>query len=95
MIDNRQGSGPTTAVSAVRLAGILLRQRMPLGEIGAVLRTRDPEVVHRYLELHRERLEERLDAQVEALAPIERRSTELSEGVLCGPPAGSAPARRG
>ena len=57
----------------LRVARTLRRQRMPLDEIRAVLTTSDPEVVRRYLELHRERLEERLATQVRTLASIERR----------------------
>ena len=34
--------------------GVLRSQDMPPGEIRAVLSTDDPDVVHRYLELHRE-----------------------------------------
>ena len=43
--------------------GVLRSQNMPPGEIRAVLSTDDPDVVHRYLELHGERLEERLADQ--------------------------------
>lgn len=59
-------------MNALRVARTLRRQRMPLEEIRALLRTDDPEIVHRHLELHRERLEERLAAQVRTLASIER-----------------------
>jgi len=48
-------------------------KRMPLDEIRALLATDDPEIVRRHLELHRERLEERLAAQVLTLVSIERR----------------------
>ena len=43
-----------------KAARVLLRQDMPLGEVRAVLEAADPAVVHRYLELHRERLEEQI-----------------------------------
>jgi hypothetical protein len=46
----------------IRAAGTLRRNRMPRGEIRAVLGAQDPEIVRRYLELHRERLEEQLTA---------------------------------
>jgi hypothetical protein len=46
---------------------------MPSDEIHAVLSATDPEVVRRYLELHRERLQERLAEHVETLLSIERR----------------------
>jgi hypothetical protein len=38
-----------------------------------VLSATDPEVVRRYLELHRERLQERVAEHVETLLSIERR----------------------
>lgn len=60
-------------VGALRVAWTLRRQRMPLDEIRTLLTADDPEIVHRHLELHRERLEERLAAQVRTLASFERR----------------------
>jgi hypothetical protein len=53
-------------------AGALLDYDMPADEIGAVIAADGPEVVHRYLELHRERLEERLEEQRRGLASVER-----------------------
>ena len=47
----------------IRAAGTLRRNRMPRAEIRAVLGAEDPEIVRRYLELHRERLEEQLAAR--------------------------------
>jgi DNA-binding transcriptional MerR regulator len=44
----------------IRAVGTLRRNRMPMAEIRAVLGAEDPEIVRRYLELHRERLEEQL-----------------------------------
>jgi len=44
---------------------------MPSAEIGAILSTDDPLVVCRYLELHRERLEEGLANQHLMLASLE------------------------
>jgi len=58
-------------VEALRVVRTLRSQRMPLQEIRALLTADDPEIVRRYLELHRERLEERLAAQVRTLASIE------------------------
>ena len=49
----------------------LMQQGMPSDEIQAVLRSDDPLIVHRYLELHRERLAERLDADRLAVDAIE------------------------
>jgi hypothetical protein len=39
-------------------AALLSRQGMQPGDVSAVLETRDPRVIRRYLELHRERLME-------------------------------------
>jgi hypothetical protein len=58
-------------VSALRAARALRRQRMPLEEIRAMLSADDPMVVHRYLELHRERLDEWVADQRRNLASIE------------------------
>ncbi|MEZ0233756.1 MAG: hypothetical protein ACAH81_02260 [Actinomycetota bacterium] len=58
-------------VGALRVARTLRRQRMPLDETRTLLTADDPEIVRRHLELHRERLEERLAAQVRTLASIE------------------------
>ena len=52
-------------------ARMLGDQGMPSAEIDAVLDTDDPVIVRRYLELHRERLEERLAEQIRALRRIE------------------------
>jgi DNA-binding transcriptional MerR regulator len=57
--------------SALRAARALRRQRMPLEEIRAMLAADDPMVVHRYLELHRERLDEWVADQRRNLASIE------------------------
>jgi hypothetical protein len=46
-------------------------QAMPSEEIGAILSTDDPVVIRRYLELHRERLEEGLADQQYMLAVLE------------------------
>ncbi len=52
--------------------GVLRSQDMPPNEIRAVLTTDNPELVHRYLELHGERLEEWLVDQRRPLAALER-----------------------
>jgi hypothetical protein len=44
---------------------------MPSAEIGAILSSDDPLVVGRYLELHRERLEESIAKQLLMLASLE------------------------
>ena len=51
---------------------LLRRQGMPAEEIRAVLAAEDPVVVHRLLELHRERLEERTAEQRRQLVSLER-----------------------
>jgi hypothetical protein len=48
---------------------------MPPREIRIVLEADDPVVLQRYLELHRERLEERLAVQIRALEAINRKVT--------------------
>jgi DNA-binding transcriptional MerR regulator len=50
----------------------LREQGMPSAELQAILRSDDPVIVRRYLELHRERLEERLAEQVRNLERLER-----------------------
>src|SRR4029450_10781746 len=59
-------------------------QGMPRHEIAAVLSTHDPQIVPHYLELHGERLEERLAHQMATLADIEpllvARSPESGSG---------------
>ncbi len=65
-------------LSALRVARILHHQRMPLGEIRAVLKADDRQVVRRYLELHLERLGERFTDQQRDLASIEQAITRPS-----------------
>jgi hypothetical protein len=50
----------------------LREQGMPAVELQAILRSDDPVIVRRYLELHRELLEERLAEQVRTLERLER-----------------------
>jgi DNA-binding transcriptional MerR regulator len=59
------------------LASRLQQQGMPLKEVVAVLDATDFDVVHRYMELHVERLEERLAEQRRTLAVIENLLLEL------------------
>ena len=51
---------------------VLRDQGMPPDELRAILATADPELVRRHLELHLERLEERLVTQRRRVAAIER-----------------------
>jgi DNA-binding transcriptional MerR regulator len=50
----------------------LREQGMPAAELQEILHSDDPVIVRRYLELHRERLEERLAEQVRTLGRLER-----------------------
>ena len=50
----------------------LREQGMPAAELQTILHSDDPVIVRRYLELHRERLEERLAEQVRTLGRLER-----------------------
>jgi hypothetical protein len=50
---------------------VLVRQDMPPEEIHAILATAEPEVVRRYLELHRERLEEGLADRIRELDAVQ------------------------
>ena len=50
----------------------LREQGKPAAELQAILLSDDPVIVRRYLELHRERLEERLAEQVRTLGRLER-----------------------
>jgi hypothetical protein len=54
------------------VARALRHSEMPPEEIGAVLGASSPELVRRHMELHRERLEERLADQLRALTGLER-----------------------
>jgi len=63
----------------IRAAGTLRRNRMPRAEIRAVLSAEDPEIVRRYLELHRERLEEQLAARRRELDTLACSLTEHLE----------------
>jgi CRP-like cAMP-binding protein len=57
-------------------AGTLRLCEMPPEEVRAVLTADDPEIVHRFLELHRERLEEEVAERGRTLATLERYLTE-------------------
>ena len=54
------------------VAATLVEQGMPVEEIGSLLSAEDPAIVRRHLELHRERLAERLDEQRRAVDRLER-----------------------
>ena len=60
--------GQANRAAAVR---ILRSVDVPLGEIRAILETNDPDLTHKQLVIHRERLGERLAAQERALTYLE------------------------
>jgi hypothetical protein len=60
-------------------AEVLRTQRMPPAEIGAVLEADDGEEIRRRLELHGERLQERLVDELRTLGRVERLLTEALE----------------
>jgi DNA-binding transcriptional MerR regulator len=70
-------------VSKASAARALLRHDMPLDEIRAVLAADDPRIIHRYLELHVERLEERIRERRRTLAAVERALTEGLPPTAC------------
>jgi hypothetical protein len=76
----REGSTMTDRDDAREAARALRREGMPEHEIRAVLGSRDPRSIHRFLELHAERLEERLAARRAALGRLERLLTEPMPG---------------
>lgn len=63
---------PTGRDAIAWAARALRRYEMPPDEISAVLGANTPELVGRYMELHRERLEERLADRLRALTGLER-----------------------
>lgn len=63
---------PTLRSRAFHTARALRRMQMPRREVRAVLRTEDPLVVHRYFELHGERLQEWVADQRRSMAVVER-----------------------
>ena len=65
-------------------AEVLRKQRMPPAEIGAVLEADDGEEIRRRLELHGERLQERLVDVLRTLARVERSLTEALEPAAQG-----------
>lgn len=66
-------------------AGVLRRQLMPADEVEAVLEAEDPEQIRRRLELHAERLQERLIEQLRILSRLERLLVDEIEREADGP----------
>jgi hypothetical protein len=79
---NNGDSHPVSSGSVAYAMSTLEDQAMPSEEIAAMVRAHDPELVRRYLELHRERLEERL--------ACERRTVDQLEGLLIAEWSGSS-----
>jgi hypothetical protein len=72
-------SPPHTSLDAITSAIQALRELdMPPDEVSAVVAADQPVIVHAYIELHRERLEERLADQVRILERLERILTRRS-----------------
>jgi hypothetical protein len=70
----RPRSAEATAVGddqCAQIAVALHHSGMPREEIHAVLDADDPELIRRYMELHRERLTERLDDQLRELGRLQ------------------------
>ena len=65
-------------------AMVLLEQEMSPSELRAILTTHDPKLVRRFIELHRERLEEGLLTQRRCLAAVERILTRDTERQAAG-----------
>jgi hypothetical protein len=63
---------PVPSGSVAYAISTLEDQAMPPEEIAAMVRAHDAELVRRYLELHRERLEERLADQERTLDLLQR-----------------------
>ena len=74
--NGEQAAVPRTAQAAwdalTSVVGTLLDLGMPSQEIAAVVAADQPILVHRYLELHGERLTERLADQLQILARLEQ-----------------------
>jgi hypothetical protein len=65
----------------IPLSDMLRIHELSPEEIDAIVEAADPEIVRRYLELHRERLQERLDERLRALDALE---THLTNGGSTG-----------
>jgi hypothetical protein len=77
----RGGRHPNTQPEG-SLARALSSHDMPLEDIREVLRARDPVVVARYMELHRERLAERHAHRIRELEVLERILARRSRAAL-------------
>jgi len=80
-LQNANEPSSTRSEQVAWAARALLRQEMPSEEINAVLTAEDSDLIHRYMELHRERLQEQLGDRLRALDHLER--------ILAGTVAGS------
>jgi hypothetical protein len=66
--------------SRLSAAALLSRQGRPPGDVSAVLEARDPPIIRRHLDLHRERLIEQAIDQRRAVDRVERLLVERSNG---------------
>ena len=66
-----------TSAPASRAERVLACQGMPMDEISAILAIDDPQIVRQYIELHRERLEERLADRLRELVAVEEQLLEV------------------
>jgi hypothetical protein len=78
-LDEAHAEPDEESASVEWAADILGDHRMPRDEIEVVLTTDDPTLVHRHIELHRERLEEWFDIQRRTLAAVEAFLTEAAQ----------------
>lgn len=78
MVEALRPQGLRPRPDFARAIDVLRRQEMPLEEIHVLVVTDDPTLVRRYLELHRERLDEWLAVQARCLWAVERLLTEAA-----------------
>jgi hypothetical protein len=68
--------------SRLSAAALLSRQGRPPGDVSAVLEARDPRIIRRHLELHRERLIEQAIDQRRAVDRVEQLLVEEEQRPL-------------
>jgi hypothetical protein len=72
--------------AVLQAAHVLLDHGMPPAEVHKVLMTEDPEIIRRHMELHRERLEERLEDQRLIVGRIEALLVDAIRRRIGAPP---------
>jgi hypothetical protein len=68
--------------SRLSAAALLSRQGRPPGDVSAVLEARDPRIIRRHLELHRERLIQQAIDQLRAVDRVEQLLVEEEQRPL-------------